>query len=146
MVEIVELGIDLEKYGSLIAKRQDQNLTIRFDWDHLGPAITFDAWVAIGHKGFAVDSFGKLFAVDGPEIKLYNLSCPQTDVKRSYYHTTTQPLSNHYSADETITDGAVRVVFKIPGQADKAGYLWNAFKITPVEIEAELSITDIRVS
>jgi len=136
----VALGIDLEKYGSLIAKTPADNLTIRFDWDHVGAAVTFDAWVAIGHKGFAVDSFGKLFAVDGPEIKITGLSCPQDITKKGYYHQLTRLLSAHYGVGETITDGAIRVVFKIPGQADKAGYLWNAFKITPPE-EYTLSVS-----
>ena len=142
-MEIVELGVDLEKYGTLISKRYDQNLTIRFDWDHVGAAITFDAWVAIGHKAIVPDMFGKLFAVDGPEIKITGLSCPVDDVKKGYYHQLTRLLSTHYGPGETITDGAVRVVFKIAGQADKAGYLWNAFKITP--LVAALTITNITV-
>lgn len=144
MVEIVALPTDLEKYGTLIEKRRDQNLTIRFDWDHIGAAISFDAVVAIGHKGWAIDTFGKAFAVDGSEIRINGLSCPQSDTKKGYFHQITQPLAAHYGAGETITDGAIRVVFKIPGRPDKAGYLWNAFKITP--LVAELSITNITVS
>ena len=145
MVEIVELGVDLEKNGSLISKRADQSLTIRFDWDHIGPAITFDAMVAIGHKGVAVDSFGKAFAVDGSEIKISGLSCSKDDTKKGYYNQITRVLSQHYGSGETITDGAVRVVFKISGQSDRVGYLWNAFKITPTTV-ASLTITGITVS
>lgn len=145
MVEIVELGVDLEKYGTLIEKRRDQSLTIRFDWDHIGAAITFEAWISIGHKGIAIDTFGRFFAEDGPgPIKVTGLSCPQDDTKKGYYHQLTAPLSTYYGAGESISDGAIRVVFKIPGQADKAGYLWDAFKITPMV--AVVTITNITVS
>ena len=145
MVELIELGVDLEKYGTLIEKRRDQSLTIKFDWDHQGAAITFDAEISIGHKGFTLDTFGKVFAQDGPgPIRVNGLSCPQSDTKKGYTHQLTAALSTYYGAGESIGDGAVRVVFKIPGQADKAGYLWNAFKISP--LVAALTITNIRVS
>jgi len=145
MVELVELGVDLEKYGSLIPKRADQNLTIRFDWDHVGAAITFEAEVSIGHRGVAVDTFGKFFAQDGPgPIRITGLSCPRDDTEKGYYHQLTTPLSTYYGVGESITDGAIRVVFKITGQPDKAGYLWDAFKITPMV--AAVTITNITVS
>ncbi len=138
--QIVVVGIDLEKDGSLIEKRYDQNLTIRFDWDHVGATITFDAWVAIGHQSLTVDSFGKSFAVDGAEIKITGLSCPADATKKGYYHSLTRALNLHYGSGETIGDGAIRVVLKIPGQADKAGYLWNAFKITKVAAGFTLTV------
>lgn len=146
MIQIVELGVDLEKQGSLIAKRADQSITIRFDWQHQGPAITFDATVGIGHKAVMIDPFGKLFASDGPQIEVTGISCPLDAVTKSYYRQLTEALSNHYGTDETITDGAIRVVFKIAGQADRAGYLWNAFKITPTAVTPALAITNLTVS
>lgn len=145
MIEIVELGVDLEKQGNLIAKRADQNITITFSWQHQGPAITFDATIGIGHKAVMVDPFGKLFASDGSQIGITGISCPLDNVAKSYSRQLTEPLSNHYGTDETITDGAIRVVFKIAGQEDHAGYLWNAFKITPA-VAAGLAITNITVS
>jgi len=142
---LAKLGVDLEKDGTLIEKRQNQSLAIRFDWDHIGAAVTFDAWVSIGHKGIAVDTFGKLFAEDGPgPIKITGLSCPDDDTKKGYWHEITAPLNTYYGVNEAISDGAIRVVFKIPDQPDKAGYLWNAFKIIPMA--AALTIVDITVS
>ncbi len=143
--QIVKLGIDLEKDGSLLDKKYTDNLTIRFDWDHVGAAITFDAWVAIGYQGVAIDSFGKFFAVAGAELKIIGLACPVDAIKKGYYHSLTEALSKHFDASTTQDKGAIRVVFKIPGQADKAGYLWKAFKITPAAAAA-LTIVNITVS
>ena len=108
--------------GNLIPKRSTDSIAVAVNFNWRGPASSIEAWFSAGYRDF----IGAYTDKTGHTIKQVNL--PNSPGGFTPGNTTANIPLNAWGGEE-VDDGAIEVIFKIPGMPDYIVHIWDAYVV-----------------